>query len=393
MNTLEVLADAGGHASEALTTRKVLLAGDTVFASLQQFVPDNFVRQAPREAVGGLFAQFRKNVKKVYLSIDDRIFDIPSKVRFGIAMEGYIAWGLRHSRRDTLILFGGAETDKATDVSIFVFVNGEVAEIDEKLLPATSATFFRDALTSMLGELRMKYPTARYTQAAPLTDWEEPGINYVGNQPIAGISYRPLTRTYSQGSAYVLPGAVALAGALFYSGALLAGWMEFDSAMDAYDRSMADPAIRNQGGIDVRLLDAMTTRRQYMDEPRRQAVLAEKLPNIVRGIGVLPSVQILDIKLPAPSINPSLQFGVTVSPEQAQQRQAIGPDRPPDVWMSIGIPKTPEPAINQAKTAMTAMANSTGMSLRLAHAGWRDDGKRRVLNIEGFIHDDGAEKK
>ena len=383
---MEVLADASPEAIQALTGRRILLAGETVFAGLQAFVPDKFVRQAPREAEAGLFSQFGKNVKKVHISVDERLFDIP-RVRFAIAMEGYIAWGLRDARKGTTVLFGGAETPRATNVTILVFANGQVVEIDEKVLPPPAETYFRDALTALLGEMRLKYPTARVVQAAPLSEWQDVGVVYVGEAPIKGVAYRPLTRSYSQRSAFVLPAAVVLCGALFYVGAIASGWSSYSSAVGAYDEAMADPAIRNQGGIDVRLLDAMTARRQYMEQPRRQAVLAEKTAYIVKGIGALSGVQILELKLPAPSINPQQQFGVAVSPDQLRQRQQIAPDRSPDVWLSVAVPKTAEPAINQAKAALTVMANSTGMSLRLDHAGWRDEKSRRVFFVEGFIHD------
>ena len=381
-----VLSSAQPEAIAAFSTGRVLLAGETVFASLQQFVPEGFVAQAPREAVGGVFAQFKKDVKKVYVSVDERLF-ASTKIRFGIATEGYITWGLRESSKGTLILFGGGETALSTNVSIFVFVNGEVAEIDEKVLPAKAATYFRDALTTMLGEVRMRYPTARIVQAAPLSNWGEAGIDFVGETPIKGIAFRPLSRNYSQRSAYVLPAVVLLAGAVFYIGAILVGWSEYSGAVDAYDLAMTDPAIRSQGGIDVRLLDSMTARRQYMEQPRRQVMLADKTASIVRGIGTLPSVQILEIKLPAPSLNPQQQFGITVNPDQAKQRHEIARDRTPDVWLSVAVPKTPEPAINQAKATLTMIANSTGMSLRLDHAGWREEPRRRIFNAEAFIHE------
>lgn len=364
--------------------RKILLAGESVFVSLQSGVPDGFIAQAPCDASASLVSQFAKHVPKVYVSVDERLFEA-SKVRFGLAVEGYVKWGLRDRRKGTTVLLGGAQTPQSTIVSIFVFTDGQVAEVDEKVLPESTATYFRDALLAMVAELRIKYPTARMVQAAPLDNWDIQDIEYLGEKPLRSITYRPLTRGYSPRQALVLPAAVSALGFAAYIGALAAGWSMYSSSIESYDMAIADPSIQTRGGIDTNFLDTMNARRQFMEQPRRQTVLAEKAASIVRGIGSVAEVRILELRLPAPSVNPQQQVGVTINRDH--EKKLIAADRAPDVWISISVPKSPDAALNQAQSVMTTIANHTGMSLRLAHQGWRDDQSRRVFNIEGFIHD------
>lgn len=382
---LTVLACAQPEALRAAVGRKILLAGEAVFASLHPSVPEGFVQQAPLEAVSGL-AQFGKNVPKIHVSVDERVFSV-QKTRFALALEGYVHWGLREPRKATSVLFGGAQTETSTHVTILVCSAGKVVELGEKVLPEVTATYFRDALATMISELRIEYPTARFVQAAPLDDWAYEGVEYIGDKPLRRLPYRPPIREYRPHAALLAPAALCALGLAFYVGSASLGWSTYSGAVAAYDDSVSDATVQQRGGIDTSFLDTMIARRFYMEQPRRQSVLADKAADIVKGIGGLPDVQVMELKLPAPSVNPQMQVGVTISPEQYAQRQQITSDRTPDVWLSIAVPKTSDSAINQAQSAMVVIANNTGMSLRLAHQGWRDDQERRIFSIEGFIHD------
>jgi hypothetical protein len=379
----EVLASVD---TASLNARRVLLAGETIFASLQPSVPDGFVQQVPRSATAGLAANFRKSAPKVYVSVDARLLDIPG-VRFALAIDGYIAWGLRESRKGTMVFFGGVETEKATYINILVFSNGELVNIDEKVLPEKSESYFRDALLAIVSDIRLKFPTARFVQAALLENWQIDGIEYIGDKPIQRLSYRPLTKNYRQYSDLLFPGALVAVGMSFYVGIVSLGWNKYSQAVADYENALTDLAIKERGGVDSGFLDIMNARRIYMEAPRRQIELVNKVASIVRGIGAVPDVQVLEMKVPAPSINSQQQVGITIDPDLARKKQQIAADRAPDVWFSISVPKAQDSAINQARSVMVLIANSTGMSLRLAHQGWRDDQTRRIFNIEGFLHD------
>lgn len=384
---MEILASAQGNAIQSIASRNVLLAGEAVFVSLNDTAEKGFVKQIQLEANRGFVSQFAKQSAKVHVSVDERLFDA-RRVRFAFAIEGYVSWGLARRGKGTFILFGGAANQTSTNVTIVVFSDGRVVEINEKVLPEASGNYFKEALATTFAELRSKYPNAQFFQAAPLENWGLPDVTYLGESALRRISYRPLTRGHSPVKKFIIPSLIAGLGLIFYIGALGVGWNKYNTAINTYNQSINDPAIKNQGGIDSNFLNVVNARRVYMEEPRRQSILADKSELIVRGIGVVPGVKILELRLPAPSLNPQNQIGVTISPQQAMIEKAITAERTPDVWLSIAVPKSKEPAINQAKSAMLLIANSTGMSLRLAHQGWRDDqASRRIFNIEGFMHD------
>lgn len=388
------LASVDDQDLNEIKAKKILLAGETVFLALDDktSIPSGFVEQAPREGAEYFRALFRKSTPTVHVAVDERLFSL-SKSRFALAIDGYLNWGLALKGQTTTVLIGGCSTKHGTSVEIVVFYAGLVQEIGEKNLPSPDDPIFSDAATGLLNSLKTKYPAARFVQAAPLTDWGLDGVEYIGEAPLKRLSYRPLVRTYRSSRRFVLPGAVCAAGVVAYAGMVGFGWTKYELAVSEYNTAMADAAIRDQGGIDTNFLDVMNARRFYMAQPRRQVQLTQEAMRVVRGIGVVPNVQILEIKLPAPSINVRRDNGTVVSPANRQNRQQIMPNRTPDVWMSIAVPMDSDTAILQAKEVMLEIANGTGMSLRLAHQGWKDNPKARggqgvrTFNIEGFIHD------
>lgn len=369
-----------------VTGRKVLLAGEPVFASLTMTEPSAFIQQPPRDAAAGFFAQFSKISPKVFVAIDERLLGVP-KLRFALAFDGYLTWGLNERRKGPTILFGGGESGTAVNIQIMVFADNRLIELHEKSLPHVGSAYFRDALQAMISELKNAFPTARLVQAAPLSDWEIEGVEYIGDKPLRRLSYRPLVRAQSRRSAYLVPAIIAGVGLVAYPAVVATSWSTYSSAVADYDRAISDPAIKSKGGMDTDFLTTMNARRVYMDQPRRQTALAEKSSSIVQGIAAISNVRIIEMKLPAPGISAQTQIGITVNPAAEKMRNQITQDRPPDVWISIAVPRSGEAAIVQAKSVMTDIANNTGMSLRLAHQGWRDDQNRRIFNIEGFVHD------
>jgi len=384
---LTVLSSIGDPAAlREIKTRKVLIAGEPVFTSLNADVPSGFVKRQARDASAGIFVQFSRNAPKVFVAVDERLVGLP-KLRFALAFDGYLAWGLRDRRKGVTVLFGGGESAEAVNVEILVFADGRLIELREKSLPHSESSYFRDTLLTMIDDIRTSFPTARFVQSAPLRNWDIDGVEYVGDKPLRGLSYRPMTRVVTRRSIYALPAALGLLGLLAYPAAVITGWTTYSTAVDEYETAISDPAIKSKGGMDTNFLTTMNARRMYMDQPRRQTALAEKASSIVRGLAAVPDVRVVEMKLPAPGLNPQAQIGITVNPEAEKMRNQISQDRSPDVWISIAVPKTTDAAIIQAKAVMTQIANTTGMSLRLAHQGWRDDQSRRIFNIEGFIHD------
>lgn len=385
MSKLNILTSADGLAAlQAQKIKRVVLAGDTVFALLKPETPPNFTQQLPRDASSSWTSQFNKNSPKAYVAVDDRLLGSPS-MRFAFAFDGYLQWGLR--QKGLTVLFGGGETSGGITVQALVFDNRRLQTIREKSLPDMASTNFQASLTTMLEELRLSYPNARFVQAAPLQDWALPEVEFIGDKALKGLSFVPLARTISLRANYLMPGLVAVVGLLTYPAMAMMGWSKYAESVAQYDTAVSDPSIQSKEGMDTDYLSIMNARRLYMDQPRRQTELAQKSASIVTGIATVPNIQIVEMTLPAPMVSAKQPAGIVVSPDAGKKMGELGTDRPADMRVLVSTTKTNEVAFVQAKDVMTKIANATGMSLRLVHQGWRDEGTRRTFDIEGFVHD------
>lgn len=383
---IQVITSMQAMDDHQIQAKKALLAGEAMFASLSPTTPQGFAAQMPRETTAGILAQFVKDAPKVYVAVDEKLFDI-KKLRVAFAVDGYLNWGLRQRSNVPVVLFGGGELETSVNVEIMIFHKHRLIELHEKSLPHIGAMYFHDALAAMLAELRVAYPTARFVQSAPLSDWSVKDVEYIGEKAIKSLTYRPLNRAINTRSSYAIPAVLTAMALLIYPALAVSSWSKYNAAIEAYDTAIADPTIKSKEGMDTDFLTTMNSRRMYMEQPRRQTLLIAKSESIVSGIAAIPGLKIVEIKLPAPGAKPQTQIGLNVDPTADNQRATINKDRPADLWISISAPKSGEVAITQAKDIMTEITNNTGMSLRLTHQGWRDDGQRRVFNIEGFIHD------
>lgn len=387
-----VVSDTRATDWTGLQGRKVLLAGDVVFISLtSDNAPEDFISQAARDGVPSLKSLVSRDTPKVHLALAKKTFDV-SRARFALAIDGYLAWGFAQRHAGTLIVLGSSTVAAGVAVDLLVFHGGVIQEVDEKILPHPDSGSFIDTLDYMLASLRSHYPTARICQAGPGKSWNSRNVEFIGDAPFKRLSYRPIYRASQRSHAYIAPGIISLAGVIGFSGLLGFGWHDYESAKDQYLQAISDASIKSAGGIDTGFLDIMSARRFFLERPRRQERLTQEAIQIVRGVGVVPDVQIVELKLPAPSIDGrTANPNVLVDPQQITKRRQIMPDRTPDVWVAISVPMMRDTAILQARDVMTVIANSTGMSLRLAHQGWRDvtiqGERRRQFNIEGFIHD------
>lgn len=367
--------------------RKLLIGGQMVFAAMQSanVPPKGYVPQQAREVVAGLLAGFRKNNPKVYVHVHPSVLDLP-KARFAFVVDAYLAWGTRQ-RKGQVALIGGIERkDGGFHVDVLVFDNGQLVALYDRELPERSSARFETAAESVVSQVKEKYPKVRVVQAAPLENWHLQNVEYLGEKPLKWLSFKPLTRTVSGRRHLIIPSAIVLAGAMFNAGAIGVAWNNYEESLTRYDVAASDPEIAKQGGVDSNYINVMTQRRLFMEAPRRQDLLPSKILSIVRGIGVLPSVQIVEMKLPAPSIDAQPNSGLVVNPQGERNKGLITSDRVPDAWMRISVPKSNGSALDQAQIVLATLAASTGMTLRLVHRGWQEESSRRIFTIEGFIH-------
>ena len=369
--------------------RRLMIGGSLVFVSMKSSVmpPKGFIAQRPRDAIGGLLGSLKKSAPKLFVYVDEKLLAL-QKTRFAFAIDSYLSWGLRQKKSKGLfVLMGGVEHDGGEfNVDVLVFENGQLIDLYDRELPARKSIRFVATAESVLNDIYVKYPKARVYQAGPMGDLDLPRLDYIGDKPLKGMSYRPLTVSTSSRGDYLIPAAIGAAGFLFYLAAISSGWSKYSEALARYDEVAADPAIKKQGGVDANYIGVMNQRRFFMEAPRRQDLLPHAALKIVRGIGAVPQVQIIEMRLPSPVVNVQPQVGISMVPTVKNNNDLITAERVPDASIVISVPRGGESAMDQARTVMGIIADRTGMSLRLAHNGWSDEGKRRKFTIEGFIH-------
>lgn len=374
---------APAHLGAALG-RKVLVCGHGVFASLDRSAPkpsEGFIDQPSRRA-GPLLTGFKKGetAARLYIAIDERLVHQP-KVRYALALDYYLRWGMAHSKTP-LVLLGGAESDGTTYIDVMVFSNGSLRDLFEHELPAHEHRDFGISLKVLLRKIADDCPGSRIVAAAPLPDWQNDDVEYIGEAPLKGLSFRPLGATKAGAAGMKVSAGVALAGLLTYGVQLGYGWKSYSDAGAAYQTEVADPVLTDAGGINNARLELLQRREFYMQELRPQEALARKSRQIVSGIATLPGVRIN-----------SITFGSSNGASQGSGGAADVSGAPttqpaePNVTMELLVQQSADSALTDAESLMTAISARTGMRLRLQKAqGWSTDETTgiRKLRIEGF---------
>lgn len=367
----EVLTVA--DAVRTIISRKVLICGHGVFASLDPLAPppsEAFVSQRSRATMPGLkMLVAGKKAKTLHVSVDGRLFQ-QAKTRYAFALDGYLRWGFAHAD-GTTVLLGGGEAPGTTYLDVYVFQDRVLVEMFERELPGSGEREFAVALRTLLDELNRKYGQPRVLAAAPLPEWGRDDIAYIGDAALRGLTFLPLSDKPAVASG--TRGAIAVAGLglLTYAAMLGVGWNLYASAGGAYKAEVDDPALTKAGGIDNARLDVMQQQRLFMDEPRAQGDLAKRAGEVVAGIASIPGVRINRIA-----------FGAAVAGAAAEQ----GSGPAPDVAMELQVPVEGPSAVKHAEALMTAISARTGAKLRLTAGGWTTDENAgtRILHIEGF---------
>jgi hypothetical protein len=381
----QVVANANDLAH--ISNRKLLVGGELVVSAMHanQVQAKGFIAQKPRDAVGGVLSSLSKDATKVHVSVHPNLLDI-GNCRVAFTIDGYMSYGLSQ-RKGTVAVLGGIERDDgAFHVDILVFESGRLADLYDRELPEKTSITFEAAAESVIDEIRSKYPRAKVVQAAPLSDWEIEGVEYVGEKALKRLSFYPISKTGSSRGGLLLPSAVGVMGCLIFCGAIGSGWNKYSEAQARYEAAATHPAIKEQGGVDNDYINVMSQRRFFMEGPRKQDLMPDLALNIVRGVASVQAVQIVELKLPAPAVNPQgPQVGIPIVNPDGNPN-LITAARVPDCWIRISVPRANSSAMDQAKDVIKMIANSTGMSLRLVHQGVQDDRTRRIYTIEGFIH-------
>jgi hypothetical protein len=373
---------------QAVAHRKILLFGDTVYASLDRETPVGYVVQPARATVP--IWRLSKHAPQLYMSVAEQLLSEPFKrARFAFALDGYLQWAIsQKSRREgALILLGGAVSRDFTHMMILVVHEGRLVEVSEKRLPTPDIPHFRESVKMVLADLEQRYPLIdRIVSANPLPNLGVENIVHIADRPFRRLTYRPL-KTYGKEGRQLgwLPGGIIAAGVVYYLAALGMGWNQYTDAQQDYQVAMADPKIRQAGGIDPDLLSIMQKRHDFMEEPRRQELLSEKAAAIVQGFGRVTGVQVTQMEMPAPSAMVSQVSGLIATNGINTDKQQT--ERPSDVLLSFAVTKNSQTAIEQGRALLAEIGQQTGMSLRITPTGVRETDDRRIFTVEGFLHD------
>lgn len=375
----DVLTHAG--MLDSLSRRKVVLCAHTVFATLDAHRPapsTGFIAQEPRQTMSPLRAMFARGPAALRVSVDGRLLQRP-KTRYALALDGYLAWGRRHGGGSTVVL-GGGEQAGQTYLEIYVFQDKVLVEFMERELPAAGASAFPITISTLLDELRTRYPQPRIVACQPLPDWELPDIEYIGDRPLRSLTFHPLAEKSASGT-NLRPAVFAASTGLLVYGALLgSGWSLYASARSRYQMEANDQVLASAGGIDNARLESMQQQRLFMELERPQDQLVQRSRLIVAGIAALPDVRIDELTFhgaAAPAV------GDASPPETAQTTPTDGAD----VSIKIVVKADQANALEQAKSVMQRISRQTGLELRLESGGWTDDATAgtRTLRIEGFL--------
>ncbi|WP_440569580.1 hypothetical protein [Stenotrophomonas sp. STK17_22] len=381
---------------DEVTHRKVLLCGDCVSITFDEAtlrgsgeVGPTMISLAPRASARSVKALLGKATKPIHVGVDDRLLDRP-RVRFAIAADGYLSWGIQHGR-GTTVLLGGAEDGGTTYLDVFIFQERSLVEVWNRELPGHQEIGFPRLLDALVEMISDRYPHARVVAAGPLPDWEREGIEYLGMQPLRSLSFAPLSAKLSTtpGINYAL--GFAFTGAALYAGQVAFGWHSYTDAVDAYRVETTDPQLARAGGISNGMLEVLQQKRLFMEMPRPQEVLAARGRRIVSGVAAVPGVQIKSLTFHAgASGGDPGQFGAPAAPApEAAASGDVGAagaeDMAPDVSMELVVQRSSGFALEQAKLLMQQVGSRTGLSLRMASAAEDEGAGTRTFKLQGYI--------
>lgn len=381
---------------DEVTHRKVLLCGDCVALTFDEAASlgagesgPTMMALATRASSRSVKTLLGKTTRPIHVGVDERLLDRP-RVRFALAADGYLSWGMQHGR-GTTVLLGGAEDGGTTYLDVFIFQERTLVEVWNRELPGHQEVGFPrllDALVEMIGD---RYPDARVVAAGPLPDWEREGIEYLGTQPLRSLSFAPLSAKLGTAPGMKHALGLAFAGSVLYAGQVAFGWHSYTDAVQAYRAEITDPQLEKAGGISNGMLEVLQQKRLFMEVHRPQELLAARGRRIVSGVAAVPGVQIKSLTFHAGAAGSEPgQFGAPAAP--APEPAASGDvgaagveDEAPDVSMELVVQTSSGFALEQAKVLMQQVGSRTGLSLRMASAAEDQGAGTRTFKLQGYI--------
>jgi hypothetical protein len=376
------------HGIDSIRRGRILVGGELVYSttSTAHTTPADFVEQPPREILVDILNRVGKKQPKVRLFAHRSVLKNP-KLRVGFLIDAYLAWGRKKGKgtkeKSKVALVGGIELADHFHLDVLVFEHGKLVSLYDKELPLQSSPDFVTAAQSVVAGINEKHSDARVVLASPLGPLNVANTEFVGDEPLKFVRYRPLRGAATGMRELVSPIAILLSGILFFSVAFGIGWGKRSAAVKEFDMASNDAEIIAHGGMDSGYVGVNTQRRLFMESMHQRSELPHALIKIVSGIGQIGDVKIVELRVPGST---GASGAGVAGPVPGQTARATSAGAAPGVWMQISVVRGSGSALEQGGELVNVLAKNTSMSWRLPPQGWKDDGTRRVYTVEGFLN-------
>lgn len=333
--------------SEGLSSRQqAVITGELIFATLQTSSPGpDFTRLAPRV----LTPWFRvRNQKHMFLWVHNGLVAKAKDKRLAFAVDGVLRYGKRTKGR--AIVFNGYRTSAGTYLHWYRFTNGELVDIQERVVPNDDARYETE-MTSLLNNIAVESDTKLYW-TDPLPCLRSEKLTFIGSDPFQRMRAVALARkapAWKRFGPWLVPAAALTA----YSWAMGSLWAEYAQAHAQY-QTLAKSSPRAAESLEV-----LRARQAWLAAPEPMQSRIAPLTALFRTIAAHPTWQIQRIQLNAPA--KGIQIDATAGYAQ------VGGPKAPDLLLTISLPKDDRKSpLDQAQAPLTELANATGLPLHVA---------------------------
>lgn len=333
--------------TEGLSTRQqTVITGELIFATLRTSSPGpDFTKLAPRALTPWLRLRSHKHM---YLWVHNGLVAAAKDRRLAFAVDGVLRYGKRTKGR--AIVFNGYRTSAGTYLHWYRFTNGELVDIQERLVPNDDARYETE-MTSLLNNIAVEADTKLYW-TDPLPRLQSDKLIFIGSEPFQRIPAVTLAR---QAKAWkrLGPWLIPLSALSVYAISLGTLWVDYAQAHAQYQ------ALVSTSPRAAESLEVLRARQAWLASPEPMQSRIAPLAGLFRTIGAHPTWQIQRIQLNAPTKG----IHGDVAPGYSQ----VASQKAPDLLLTISMPKDELISpLDQAQAPLTELANATGLPLHVA---------------------------
>jgi hypothetical protein len=349
--------------------KRAILVGESIVVSMRLPRMDGFTNLKPRNSISRYKALFEKKSNKVYVAVNEKFIDGSlGNIAYAVSHDVYLDWGFRTTGK--LILLGGFSSEFKTSIQIFFFEDGVLKKTEERSIDSYKSDLYSEAAAGLIDELVKSSPDTRICYASPLPQFSRSlkNIEYIDDRIFRGIKFQKLEKIKeAKKFGKLIPIVLSFTGILIYAGMVGFSWQRYSSAVEKFDSSILDPAVKEAGGVGPALITKIQQQRVFLDQTKDQISFLNKTRRLVNAIAKVNGVRISDL-----TVRGSLEKDKFILDE-------------PDVKIIVSVPNTEgRRALEMGKEILETISVNTGLNLNLAKQGWwKDIENRRVFTIEG----------